>query len=169
MRRNRRPATWSEEDTLGTLLDYSRATVRAKCEGLSDEDAARIVVPTSPLMTVKGIAHHFRWMETWWFETVFQGVDFDFPWTDEEPDREMSIALDRPLAELLDEYDEVCAKYPELITERDWDELAKRGGERGPVALRWIVGHMLEETARHCGTPGPHPRTRRRRNGNLGP
>ncbi|GLZ77234.1 hypothetical protein Afil01_20410 [Actinorhabdospora filicis] len=151
MERTMRPETWSEVDTLNTLLDYSRATVRAKCEGLSDEDAARPLIATSPLMTVKGLVHHLRWVETWWFEAVFLGADLEFPWTDEEPDREMSLALDRPLAELLDEYDAVCARSRELIAGRDWDELAQRGGPKGPAALRWIVAHMLEETSRHCG------------------
>lgn len=151
MERTMRPASWSEVDTLGALLDYSRATVRAKCAGLSDEDAARALIPTSPLMTVKGIVHHLRWVESWWFETVFLGTDLEYPWTDAEPDREMSLALGIPLAGLLDEYDEVCARSRAVANGHDWDAFAQREGRKGPLTLRWIVAHMLEETSRHCG------------------
>ncbi len=44
-----------------------------KCEGLSDEDAHRVVVPTSPLMTVAGILSHLRWVEELWFREVLLG------------------------------------------------------------------------------------------------
>jgi hypothetical protein len=38
--------------------DLQRGIVRLKCEGLSDDEAHRSVIPTSPLMTVAGILGH---------------------------------------------------------------------------------------------------------------
>ena len=48
------PDSLDERSLLLTMLDYTRRTAIAKCEGLSDEDAARAVIPTSPLMTRTG-------------------------------------------------------------------------------------------------------------------
>lgn len=45
-------------------LDLQRALVSWKCQGLSDADAHRVVIPTSPLMTVAGIVSHLRWATT---------------------------------------------------------------------------------------------------------
>ena len=72
--------------------------------------------------------------------------------TDEDPDREMRIAVDFPLTQLLDEYAEQSARYRELVAGHDLDRQAAgtiRDGVR--VDLRWILLHLTEETARHNG------------------
>jgi len=64
----------------------------------------------------------------------------------------MRIAVEYPLAQLLDEYDEVCAANREIAAALDLDTLAvtrMRGGEH--PTLRWILFHLIEETARHNG------------------
>lgn len=35
------PVAWDERTMLNTLLDYARATVHAKCAGITEEDARR--------------------------------------------------------------------------------------------------------------------------------
>ena len=42
------PSAWDERTQLTTFLDYARATVRAKCEGVSAEDARKAPLPGSP-------------------------------------------------------------------------------------------------------------------------
>jgi uncharacterized damage-inducible protein DinB len=109
------PSAWDERSTLNAMLDYTRATVRAKCEGLSDEKARQAPLASSPLMTVSGLVNHVRWVEYWWFEVVFLGHEDQGPWTEEDPDREMHIALDVPLTQLLDEYDAQAAGYSSRV------------------------------------------------------
>jgi hypothetical protein len=56
------------------------------------------------------------------------------------------------LVRLVDEYDVQCARSREIVAAHDLDELeafAPPGLEL--VSLRWILGHMIEETARHLG------------------
>jgi hypothetical protein len=60
---------------------------------------------------------------------------------------------DVPLAQLLDEYDAECARSNDTIASLSLDTV-----EQGPYAakgeaasLRYILCHMLEETARHVG------------------
>jgi len=67
-------------------------------------------------------------------------------------DREMRIGLDIPIAQLLAEYEAQCARYRELVASLDLDMPAKKTLSTGEtVTLRWILSHLIEETARHNG------------------
>ncbi|MEU0253457.1 DinB family protein [Streptomyces sp. NPDC006184] len=152
MTRTDTPPAWDERTQLTTFLDYVRATARAKCEELSEEDARNAPLPGSPLMTVNGLINHLRWVEYYWFRVIFLGEEDEGPWTDEDPDREMRIAVDFPLSRLLDEYAEESARHNELIAAHDLGTKARRKRDDGSVFdLRWIVLHLIEETARHNG------------------
>jgi uncharacterized damage-inducible protein DinB len=145
------PPGWDERTILTTFLDYVRATVHAKCEHLAEVDAWRAPLPTSPLMTPAGLVSHLRWVEYSWFQVVLLGEENHGPWTEEDPDREMRIAVDVPIAQLLDEYEEQCARYRDLVASLDLDTPSKRLVSGQPVTLRWILFHLIEETARHNG------------------
>ena len=67
------PAAMDERSILLNHLDYTRRTALMKCEGLSDEDARRAVLPTSPLMTMSGIVSHLRWVEWSWIHVRLLG------------------------------------------------------------------------------------------------
>ncbi len=71
--RTRPDRTADERTQLLGWFDLQRGIVRLKCEGLGDDDAHRVVVPTSPLMTVAGIVSHLRWCEELWFREVLLG------------------------------------------------------------------------------------------------
>ncbi|MGC0422041.1 DinB family protein [Embleya sp. AB8] len=146
------PPAWDERTQLTTFLDYARGTARAKCAGVSAENAHKALLPGSPLMTMSGVINHLRWVEYSWFQVVFLGEEDQGPWTEEDPDREMRIAVDFPLTQLLDEYDEQSARYRELVAASGLDDRAKRAVRNGRhVDLRWIILHLTEETARHNG------------------
>ncbi|MFJ3902259.1 DinB family protein [Streptomyces sp. NPDC090025] len=146
------PSAWDERTQLTTFLDYTRNIARAKCYGVSAENARKAILPTSPLMTVNGVINHLRWVEYYWFQVVFLGEEDLAPITDEDPDGEMRIAVDFPLTQLLDEYAEQSARYRELVAATDLDQRAVRPIRDGRhVDLRWILLHLTEETARHNG------------------
>jgi uncharacterized damage-inducible protein DinB len=152
MRRTDTPSSWDERATLTTFHDYARATVHHKCAGLSDADARRAPLATSPLMTVAGLVNHLRWNEHWWFEVMFLGGEDRAPWTDDDPDADFRVALETPLAQVLAEYEAQCARVGELIAGIDLDARSKgEDSQGGHLTLRWVIGHMTEETARHNG------------------
>ncbi|GHH52715.1 DinB family protein [Streptomyces candidus] len=149
---NDTPPAWDDRTQLATFLDYARGTARAKCEGVSQENARRALLPGSPLMTMSGVINHLRWVEYYWFQVVFLGEEDRAPMTDEDPDREMRIAVDFPLTQLLDEYTEQSSRYRELVAGSDLEKQAQRTIRNGVhVDLRWIMHHLTEETARHNG------------------
>lgn len=49
------PSAWDERTQLTTFLDYTRESARAKCEGVSTENARKALLPGSPLMTMSGL------------------------------------------------------------------------------------------------------------------
>ena len=147
------PDSWDERTILTTFLDYARDTVHAKCAGLSEADARRAPLSGSPLMTISGLVSHLRWVECSWIDKTLLGGTIDAPWTDEDPDREFRIAVEVPLAQLLAEYRAACDRHRRLVAALDLDtpsrgELAWR---TEPVTLRWVLFHLVEETARHNG------------------
>jgi hypothetical protein len=151
----RPPLTGDERVQLVGWLDHLRSLVRIKCEGLSETDAHRKVLPTSPLMTVAGLVAHLRWVEYSWFsQNLFGTPDHgETPWTEGgHPDAEMFVD-DVPLGQLLDEYDAECARSNEIVGGFSLDDVERAvlrdSGE--PASLRYILCHMIEETARHLG------------------
>ncbi|WP_435133878.1 DinB family protein [Actinacidiphila sp. bgisy144] len=153
MSRTDMPARFDERTMLTTFLDYARATAVAKCAGVSAQDAARAPLPGSPLMTLGGLLSHLRWVEYWWMQVIFLGEeDTQAPWTDEDPDREMRVGAQTPLAELVAAYEEQSARYRELVAATELSAIAKRPVRDGThVTLGWVLMHLIEETSRHNG------------------
>jgi len=147
------PASWDERTVLTTMLDYVRDTVHVKCAGLTDEQARRAPLPGSPLTTISSLVSHLRWVEYYWIRVVLLGEQDQAPITDDDPDAEMRLALSIPLARLLAEYRASCEQLRQLVAPLDLDT-SSRGAmswRTEPVTLRWVLLHLIEETARHNG------------------
>jgi uncharacterized damage-inducible protein DinB len=145
------PVSWDERTILTTMLDYVRDTVHVKCAGLTDAQARRAPLPGSPLTTISGLVSHLRWVEYYWIRVVLLGEEKHSPATAD--DGEMRLALDVPLARLLAEYRASCEQLRRLVAPLDLDT-ASRGTlswRAEPVTLRWVLLHLIEETARHNG------------------
>jgi uncharacterized damage-inducible protein DinB len=150
--RERPPFVADERTQLVGWLDMQRALVRWKCEDLKEADERRVVLPDSPLMTVAGLVSHMRWTEHCWFEVLFSGHSFEGnPQFQEEPE-DLDFMVETPLAQLLDEYEQQCATSNEIIAAHSLDDVGRHPEFRSAQAtLRWMLIHMVEETARHVG------------------
>ncbi|MET9800701.1 DUF664 domain-containing protein [Streptomyces sp. NPDC006368] len=89
--RIRPPFVADERTQLVGWLDMQRAIVAYKCEGLSEEDAHRAVLPGSPLMTMAGIVSHPRWVENAWSEVLFLGRPAAGPQFDQDDDLDTKV------------------------------------------------------------------------------
>lgn len=142
-----------ERTQLVGWLDMQRALVPWKCEGLSEQDAHRPVLTSSPLMTMAGVVSHLRWVEHCWLEVLFLNrAPGDNPqFSDEIEDLDMRVD-DVPLARLIDDYARQCAISNEIIAAHDLDALGSNPDfGAGSATLRWVLIHLVEETARHVG------------------
>lgn len=152
MDRHRPPFVADERTQLVGWYDLQRAIVALKCEGVSEADAHRAVLPASPLMTMAGVVSHLRWAEHLWFNVLFLGEPETGPIFDEQvEDADMRVP-GVPLAQLVADYERQCAASNEIIAAHSLDDTGKSPRfDEGVPNLRWILLHMLEETARHAG------------------
>lgn len=142
-----------ELSTLTQFLDYHRATLLGKVDGLSDEQL-RQRIPSSEL-TLAGLVKHLALVEDQWFQEVFLGRSQE-PWSsapwDTDRDWEMHSALTDPGEELRALYRAACERSRAVTAASYLDQLAARPTKAGEVHnLRWILVHLIEETARHNG------------------
>jgi len=152
------PEAGNETDTLLGFLDYQRATLAWKCEGL---DAAGMRTTTAAsTMTVGGLLKHMALVEDHWFSRWLDNRAPAAPWDtvdwDADPDWEWhSAADDTPdaLRQIWQEAVEVSrARVADALTRGGLDQRARRQGPDGrSPSLRWILCHMIEEYARHNG------------------
>lgn len=142
------PHAGSEKDTLEGFLDWQRATVLWKLEGLSDPDLRRPM--TASGLTMLGLVKHLAYVERWWFQTVFLDRDVSYPWTDEDPDAEFRIEPGESATDVLALYAQETAEARAIVKGASLDDGSTHPPRTG-YSLRWIVTHMMEETARHNG------------------
>jgi uncharacterized damage-inducible protein DinB len=151
------PAFDADERTmLAGFLDYHRATVVWKASALTQAQLAQ-PVPSSTL-TIGGLVKHLALVEDSWFTERFAGLEEPAPWAgvdwDADPDWEHHSAADDAPADLLALYDQACTRSRAVYAAAEsLDQVAvatsRQTGE--PFTLRWIMLHMIEETARHNG------------------
>ncbi|MCH8991595.1 MAG: DinB family protein [Acidobacteria bacterium] len=139
----------SEKETLLAFLDNNRAVMVWKLDGLSEGDARRPMVRSGTNML--GLVKHLAWVERWWFEYNFAGREVDFPWSDDDPDADFRVEAEESIADIVTLYEVSVADSNGIIDSADLDDLAAVSRDGVSRSLRWIVGHMVEETARHAG------------------
>jgi uncharacterized damage-inducible protein DinB len=142
-----------ERVTLVGFLDYYRATILTKIDGLTDEQArTRFVGSDTSLL---GLVRHLSEVERSWFRRRLRGEDAPpMYYSDQDPDGDFHPGLDWTIAEAVATYERECDVARVIVADTaSLDELTVGpiDGYGAPVSLRWILVHMIEETARHAG------------------
>src|SRR4051794_6036578 len=149
------PETGTELDQLTRYLDFQRETMLLKTAGLDRAQLARTHPPST--LTLGGLLNHLALVEDTWFRVRFAGLPGDELWAgvdwDADPDHEFRTAAAVEPDELRRRYEEACARSREVVAAAgDLDQLSvdvRRNGAHFP--LRWVLLHLIEETARHAG------------------
>jgi uncharacterized damage-inducible protein DinB len=147
-------ASVDEATTLAEFLDYYRATLLLKAAGLTDEQARTAASPPSTL-NLMGLVRHMAEVERNWYRRVFRGESRDSAppifYTDDDTELDMQPPPGATLAEAVAALEGEIAIARQIATDVPLDQPAaiERHGER--PNLRWIMVHMIEEYARHCG------------------
>lgn len=135
--------TGGELETAVAFLDFARACVVKKTEGLPEEDLARPVVPTGT--SLRWLVSHLTDSERFWFVAQTAGRG-------DEPDWSAASRDDRPWPEVLEDYRAAVAESNEVIRGvGDPEALSARTLDGRRHTLRWTLAHMTSETARHAG------------------
>ena len=142
------PRTAPEFETLKGFLDEHRAIVLWKLDGLTRDEATRAVVPSGT--NLLGIVKHLAWVERYWFCWFIGGREIDFPWSEHDPDADFRIEPDETVQSISELYATAVAEADEVIASAESLDVTADTG-RGPRSLRWVMTHMIDETARHAG------------------
>jgi uncharacterized damage-inducible protein DinB len=136
--------TGSETDVLKLMLAFQRLEMVRLASDLTEEQAHWR--PHADANSIAELVSHVTWVERWWFDSVFAGgpdISTDPRWPG------FVAAEGQPMDDLLAAYRSTWQRCNEVWDGATLDDEVET--DHGPTSLRYIVVHMIEETARHAG------------------
>ncbi len=145
----------NERPALVERLNQYRAIAATALVGVPWRQASARLLPATD-MTIAGIVKHLAWAEDRWFQGRLLGSEMPAPWDRpgaDDPDHSMRLAPGDTVDGILKLYSSACERSGDAIAR--FDSLSRLAAIPsfgiGPVNLRWILVHMIDETARHTG------------------
>jgi hypothetical protein len=142
----------TERDALCGFLDVQRAALLRKVDGVSDTDARRS--PTVSSLSLLGLVKHSALWERRWFQVVVAGRVLPGEWPESGRaawrTEDFRVGEDDTVARWVRYYGDQVAVSREITAGTELDAPCAR---QDLVArnLRWVLLHLIEETARHAG------------------
>ncbi|CAN5873904.1 DinB family protein [soil metagenome] len=142
------PFTGEEKISLRTSLDRHRDVVLWKIEGLDDE---RLRSPmTSSGTSLLGLVKHLAAVEYGWFCETLGPETEPLPFDEDDAEADLRVVPSEFTADVIAFYSRARAAADQVIDQLDVHDLGTAWfGDQ--VSLRWVLIHMIEETARHAG------------------
>jgi hypothetical protein len=145
------PTVAGERQALESWLDYHRATLLFKCQGLTGEQLAlRAAEPSS--LSLLGLVRHMAEVERSWFRRRLAGqagLGALFC-SDQYPDGDFDLAQPADAEADFATFTAECDLAREAAAGRSLDDTFVHP-HAGTIDLRWVYVHMIEEYARHNG------------------
>ena len=152
-RRPTPPEVADEREALEGWLDYFRALVVLALDGL-DETALRRRIPAERGSSLLGIVKHLTELErTWLVERWGErgNPTAHAPSYVDDPDPGFRFADVEQPEDVVGSYLEVCERGRDALAGSESLDDAVRDDRRGHIELRWILLHLITETARYAG------------------
>lgn len=144
--------TSTEREALCGFLDKQRAGLLRKFEGVRDADARR--TPTVSSLSLMGLLKHSALWERRWFQVVVAGRTLPGEWPEEETEdwtvEDFRVDERDTLEHWTGYFEEQVAVSREITAGLSLDSRCGRP-DLADENLRWVLLHMIEETARHAG------------------
>jgi hypothetical protein len=141
-----RPVT-DERDGLLTFLAQQRHALCATVLGLTDEQAR--ATPAASGLSLGGLIKHSARTERRWVVAGIAGQPLPGLWPIENWPDDFRMDQDETLAGLLSYYADTARQSEEIIAEvADLGQPQAADAER---SVRWVLLHLIKETARHAG------------------
>lgn len=142
------PFRGDEKESLHASLDRHRDVVLWKIRGLDDDSLRRSVTPSGT--NLLGLVKHLAAVEYEWFCRTFGRETEPLPFDDTDENADLRVGRDELTEDIVAFYQRARAAADGVITQYSLDHTGTAWyGET--VTLRWVLIHMIEETARHCG------------------
>jgi len=138
----------TEREQLEAFLDDNRSEMALTLEGLTEEQARRSLVPS--LTTLLGLVKHAASVERIWFGVSLLGRTRPELGLPEDVDDSFLLTADDSIASVSADFAAACEESRAAAGGYGLDDLVLHN-RRGPLMLRWVYAHMIEELARHAG------------------
>ncbi len=148
---NEQFALASEREALGNFLDAQREGLIRKIEGL--DDAAARQAPTASALSLLGLVKHAAMWERRWFQVIMGGSEYPDGWPtvkDEPEDADLMVGENDTVYYWVGYYREQIEQSRAVTASMDLDSPCARS-EIIECNVRYVLFHMIEETARHAG------------------
>jgi uncharacterized damage-inducible protein DinB len=140
----------SEGDVAYAMLDWYRATLLTKCAGLGDVQLRqRAVAPSS--LSLLGLLRHMSDVERFWFGWFDGNKPVARFSSDERPDDDFDDLEGESVQNVLTEYRDACRESRAICARHSLDEQRRNEVRGRDYSFRYVIVHMIEEYARHCG------------------
>ncbi len=149
------PLQADERTTLLAFLDFYRAALLDRAYGLTHDQLQLRLSPST--LTLSRLLGHLALVERSWFQDRFAGEEMPEPYAsfdwEADFDAEMTLAQTWPVEELFAQFElSVADSRLRVNAASSLDQLSVRPNHEGKHwSLRWILVHLIEEYARHCG------------------
>jgi len=142
------PITGDEGPMVVSILNKQREVILWKLEGLSDKELRRSMTPSGT--NLLGLVKHLAAVEYGWFCTTFDRSTEELPFDADDEDADLRVNDDESTEDVLAFYRRACDAADLAMSEIGLDgEGTAWFGDT--VSMRWVILHMIEETARHAG------------------
>ena len=141
----------SEREALESFLDAQREGLIRKIDGLDDATARK--APTASSLSLLGLVKHAAIWERRWFQVVVGGREFPDEWPavrDELEDADLMVDENDTVDHWVAYYREQIAQSRAVAASMDLDSACARA-DLIECNVRYVLFHMIEETARHAG------------------
>jgi len=136
-----------ERELLEGMLDNQRGEIAGMLDELSDAEARERLVPS--LTTPLGLVKHATFVERVWFHSRVAGRSRAEVGIPDTPEESFVLEDGDTVASVREAYVAACDRSREIAATHDLDE--EFPWHHGPVSLRFIYAHMIQELARHAG------------------
>ena len=145
------PLAADERTMLNAWLEYHRATLLMKCEGLSDDQLRKRSCKPST-MSLLGLVRHMADVERAWFRRRIAGEEVGYLYSSEaDPDGEFDRVDSADAEQDFATYLREVESARRAAADRGLDETFYHSRHDARMSVRWVYVHMIEEYARHSG------------------
>jgi Protein of unknown function (DUF664) len=132
------------------FLTFLRLTAVAKVEGLSRADATAAPIGTSPVVSALGVLKHLTAVERWWLSIEAGGVELPSLWG-ADADASWLIDDDETVESVVADYRAEWDRSARALEGLRPDDRTRGDHDGNGRTVRWVLAHLVQETARHVG------------------
>jgi uncharacterized damage-inducible protein DinB len=129
-----------ERELLLSWLGFLRGAILRKIDGLSDDDARW--TPSGRLISLLGIVNHLTRLEWRWIDGSMRGEDTSRDTAEFYPGPELTVSA------AVMAYRDRAIETDAYVRVTSLEAPCREGGQ---TTLRWVLLHLINETARHAG------------------